>query len=76
MTVVEENSSEHFYNRGAEEEFLSMLSEAETAKEKDYENWQHNKNWQTKGSLVYNKLHNLKKNTNTERCFPRKIDRR
>ena len=38
MTVVEENSSEHFYNPGAEEEFLSMLSEAETTKEKDYQN--------------------------------------
>lgn len=33
MTVVEENSSEHFYNRGAEEEFLSILSEAETTKD-------------------------------------------
>lgn len=32
MTVVEENSSEHFYNHGAEEEFLSMQSEAETTK--------------------------------------------
>ena len=36
MTVVEENSSEHFYNPGAEEECLSLLSEAETTKEKDY----------------------------------------